>query len=60
MRVLMEIDNTPARLPVRVADSAKEMAILSGASINSIRSTVSKWKHGIIENPRFIEVEVDE
>ena len=55
MMVWMEIDHKNKELPVRIADSAKELAQLCGTTENNVRSQASKVKHGV-NNCRYIKV----
>lgn len=59
MKLYLEVEQNDFALPVRVADSAAELARLSGASVGTVRSTVCRAAKGEYIHPRFISVEVD-
>ena len=48
------------QLPLFVASSVREMAVVSGFTEGSIKSIISKGRKKKIKNPKFISVEVDE
>ena len=47
------------QLPLCVSDNVEEIARISGRSINTVYSSVSKQKYGIVKNSQFVCVEVD-
>ena len=53
--VWMEIDTKNKELPLKIADSPEELAMLCGTSANNIRSTASKRRRGVY-NGRFVKV----
>ena len=60
MKLYVMVSKDEYQLPEYVTHSVAEMSIKSGKSINTIMSTLSKWKKGTIKKPWIIEVEVEE
>ena len=60
MIVWMEVTRDKYELPKLIADSAAELAVLSGATENNVSSSASKYKKGIYRSSRFRKVEVPE
>ena len=60
MKLWILYDDSPARLPLWVADSAVELAKLTGRSEATVRSVASRVKTGEFSNGRFASVEVEE
>ena len=60
MVIWMEVTKDKYELPVVVADDAYKLAELTGASVNNIRSTASKYAHGEIRRSRFVRVEMED
>ena len=54
MKVYIKYDRHKPHLPVAIADSKEELAVMIGASLNTVRSSLS---HGI---ESFAEVEIYE
>ena len=54
MKVYIKYDRHKPHLPVAIADSKEELAVMIGASLNTVRSSFS---HGI---KCFAAVEVDD
>lgn len=54
--VYMEVTKDKYRLPVAIADSTKELAMISGTTMNVVSSTIS---HNV-KNGRFIKVRIDD
>lgn len=59
MKIYMKLSKDKYRLPVEWAYSVDELAEKSGNSKSTIDSILSKVKHGVKEDQRFIVVEVD-
>lgn len=57
--VYMAVSKDKYRLPVAVADSPMELAQIVGVNYNTVMSVISKWRHGIIKNARYIAVNMD-
>lgn len=53
--VWMEVDLQNKELPIRIADSAAELARMSGTTENNVKSAASKAKYGRRRN-RFVSV----
>lgn len=53
--VWMEVDLTNKELPIRVCDTAEELARLCGTTENNVRSTAAKAKTGRSRR-RFVKV----
>lgn len=47
------------QLPLCVSDKVEEIARISGRNINTVYSSVSKQKYGVVKNSQFVCVEVD-
>jgi hypothetical protein len=60
MKIYMEISQDGLELPVAVADTAAELAKMSGTSAEVVRSSISKVRRGIHKKSRFIEIEINE
>ena len=60
MKLWIMYDNTPARLPIKVADSAVELARYAHRSENTVRSMASRLRSGVYEDSRFAWVEVED
>ena len=58
-RIWMKISNDAYELPVAVADSADELAMLCGTTANVIYSQMSHYKHGRLRTCPWICVELD-
>ena len=54
----LEITTDEYELPIVVAESVPELAKLSGASINAIRSALCRQRNGKLKNSRFREVRI--
>lgn len=55
--ILIDLDDK-YEFPLAVVDSPYELAALSGTNVKTVRSLLSKVKHGKIKRSRFVEVEV--
>jgi hypothetical protein len=55
----MAVSQDEYRLPIAIADTAKELAEIFGTNESNVKSIASKGKHGNIKNPRYIAVEID-
>lgn len=60
IRIYMRVGLDKYHLPEAIADTAAAMARISGTTTGVVESTVSKYKHGRIDNPRYVMVEVDD
>lgn len=60
MKIWMKVTQDEYALPLAIADSSYELAKICGTTANNVRSTVAKGKSGIIKNPSFIVVKVEE
>ena len=60
MNIWMAVTADEYELPIRVADTARELAELMGVSANSIHSFVSRGDNGAYTGIRYVKVEVDE
>lgn len=59
MKLYILIDlNDKYELHLAVVDTPYELAALSGTSVKTVRSILSKVRHGKIKRSRFVEVEV--
>ena len=58
--VWMAVSQDELRLPIAIADTAKELAELLGTTENNVKSSASKCKHGVYKNSRYIAVRIDE
>ena len=59
MKIWVMYDNSRARLPVLVTDTAVELAKIAGVSVHSIRSTACRVKSGECTSGRYAVVDVD-
>jgi hypothetical protein len=57
--VWMAVSKDEYRLPIAIADTARELAEIFGTNENNVKTIASKGKHGNIKNPRYIAVEID-
>ena len=48
--VWMAVSQDELRLPIAIADTAKELAELLGTTENAVKCGASKSRHGIIKN----------
>lgn len=60
IHIWMMVTQDEYELPLAIADSSDELARICGTSANSIRSTVAKARKGIIKNPSYVLVKVEE
>ena len=60
MVVWMEVTKDEYELPVFIADSAPELAQLSGVKENLVYSMASKYKAGVLKRSKFQRVEIPE
>ena len=58
--VWMAVSQDELRLPIAIADTAKELAELLGTTENNVKSSASKNKHGVYKNSQYIAVKIDE
>lgn len=55
--VWMEVDLINKELPVKIADSPQELAILCGVKETTVKSAASRFRHGT--KSRFVKVWID-
>lgn len=61
MWVWMWVSKDKYQLPLAVADSAHGLAMITGKTLNTIQSVVSKTEHGYgAKHPPFIRVWIEE
>lgn len=60
IHIWMMVTQDEFELPLAIADSSDELAQICGTTANSIRSTVAKARKGIIKNPSYVLVKVEE
>lgn len=53
--VWMEVDVNNKELPLRIADTAEELARMCGTTMNNVVSSASKGRHGR-KKTRFVKV----
>ena len=58
--VWMKISKDRLELPLAVAESASELAKICNTSPDCIMSVVSKARKGIIKNPGFVKIEIED
>lgn len=58
--VYMLVSKDEYQLPMAMADSAAELAEMTGTPLNTVRSTICKEKQGKLKRPRFVRVEIDD
>lgn len=59
-KIWMEVTRDKYELPIRIADSAKELAEAAGTTLNNVRSAASHYKHGRHPVSRFHAIEAEE
>lgn len=59
MKLYMWVTKDKYQLPLCVSDKVEEIARISGRNINTVYSSVSKQKYGVVKNSQFVCVEVD-
>lgn len=61
MRVLwLEITTDEYELPLAVADTATELAVMSGHCRTKVQRNMWRWKNGKMPRCRYRKVEIDE
>ena len=60
MVVWMMVTKDEYELPVFIADSAEELARITGAPRNNISSMASKYNSGVLKRSKFQRVEIPE
>lgn len=60
MKLWIMYDDTPAQLPLWVADTLDEMAEVSGRSKSTVCSIACRVRSGEIKNGKYASVEVDD
>lgn len=58
--IWMEVTRDTLELPIRIADSAQELAEMSGASVNNIQSIASRTERGLVKSGRFHRIRTEE
>lgn len=56
----MKVSKDRLELPLAIADTAGELAKICNTSPDCIMSIVSKSKKGIIKNPGFVKIEIED
>ena len=59
MKLYMMVTTDEYELPLYVTDSVKDLAKVSGCSVHTIHSWVSKYKRGKVKRSRFVKIEVN-
>jgi len=60
MKVLwMEVTQDDLEQPLKVADTAQQLAVMCGVSVHKIWDEYSKWTHGVLKKCRWRKVEID-
>lgn len=59
MYLYLEVTPDEYQLPLAVAESRKELAVMRGITSKQIKDYLAKTRAGKIKNPRFIRIEVD-
>ena len=59
MRLYMWVSKDKYQLPLFVSEKVEEVARVSGRNINTVYSSISKQKYGVVNNSQFLCVEVD-
>lgn len=59
-KIYMEVTQDEYELPIRIADSPRQLSRMCGVSVDVIYQAVSHWKKGDTARLRFVMVEVDE
>ena len=58
VKVWIQYDNSRARLPKMIADSAVELARITGATLSTIRSTACRVRSGECINGKYAVVDI--
>lgn len=58
--VYMQVTPDEYELPVAVANSPKELAEITGFTVNQILGRISQYKSGKIKKRQFVKVEVND
>ena len=58
MKIYMKVTRDRFEFPVAIADSAAELARITGANVNTIRSSICHQKQGRNKNSVYREVEI--
>jgi hypothetical protein len=58
--VWMAVSQDETRLPIAIADTARELAEIFDTNENNVKSIANKGQHGIIKKPRYIAVRIEE
>lgn len=59
MDVYIEVTRDKFELPIRIADSVKELAKLAGVTPNNVSSAISHYEHRAQKSSRFYRVSID-
>ena len=59
MRLYMWVSKDKYQLPLFVSEKVEEVTRVSGRNINTVYSSISKQRYGVIKNSQFLCVEVD-
>ena len=60
MTVYMEVTQDPLELPLAVAETARELADMTGVKVDAVYQSISRRQRGERKRTRFIRVTVDE
>lgn len=60
MKIYMEITQDEYQLPLKVADSPVELAKICGITTRTVYNYLYLTKKGVIKNPRYIKVVIDD
>lgn len=58
--IWMEVTRDALSLPLAIADSAKELSEMRGVPTKRIQEMVWRWNRGLVKQPRFVSVEIEE
>lgn len=57
--IWMLVSSDRYELPIYVADTPEELSKLCGATVSTIKTSVSKARHGRIRRCRYVKCEVE-
>ena len=60
MTVYMEVTQDPLELPLAVAETARELADMTGVKVDAVYQSISRRQRGERKRTRFIRVTVEE
>ena len=56
----IEVTEDEYELPVAVADTSRQLSLMTGYAEYKVRDDYSKWQRGIIKKCRYRKVEIDD